>query len=122
MKRLKPNEDKSIISSEYYENNRASYICSFCNQTLIRLTDAGQNNSTYWCRHCSVEFDPEAENLRKESKLIVPDRNEEPAITSIQTDPTKEVEIRHVPPIRGGFAELQKKGLKITNYRTSEKE
>jgi hypothetical protein len=43
-------------------------------------------------------------------------------IASIQTDPSKEVEIRHVPPIRGGFAELQKKGLKITNYRTSEKE
>jgi hypothetical protein len=69
-----------------------------------------------------VEFDPEAENLRKESKLIVPDRNEEPAITSIQTDPTKEVEIRHTPPIRGGFAELQKRGLKITDYHTTERE
>ena len=37
----KPNDDKVIISSEYYENDRPSYICSFCNQTLIRLTDAG---------------------------------------------------------------------------------
>jgi hypothetical protein len=32
----------------------------------------------------------------------------EPAVASIQTDPSKEVEIRHTPPIRGGFAELQK--------------
>jgi DNA-directed RNA polymerase subunit RPC12/RpoP len=64
----KPNDDKVIISSEYCENDRPSYICSFCNQTLIRLTEAGQNNSTFWCRHCSVEFDPESENLRKESR------------------------------------------------------
>jgi hypothetical protein len=43
-------------------------------------------------------------------------------VASIQTDITKEVEIRHTPEIRGGFAELQKKGLKITDYRTTEKE
>jgi DNA-directed RNA polymerase subunit RPC12/RpoP len=122
MKKLKPRDDKSIISSEYYENNRASYICSFCNRTLSRLTDAGQNNSMYWCITCQVEFDPEAENLRKESKLIVPDRNEEPAITSIQTDPTKAVEIRHTVPIRGGFVELEKRGIKIKDYHTTEKE
>lgn len=118
----KPSDDKVVISSEYYENDRPSYICSFCNQTLIRLTDAAQNNTSWWCRHCSVEFDPESENLRKESKLVVPDRNIEPAVTSIQTNMADEVEIRHTPPIRGGLAELQKKGLKITDYHTTEKE
>jgi hypothetical protein len=46
----------------------------------------------------------------------------EPAVTSIQTDPFQAVEIRHVPPIRGGFAELQKKGLRIVDYHTTEKE
>src|ERR671911_1879826 len=115
-------DDKVVISSEYYENERPSYICSFCNQTLIRLTDAGMNNTTFWCRHCSVEFCPELENLRKESKIIVPDRNIEPAVTSIQTDMEDSVAIRHTPPIRGGFAELQKKGLKIKDYHTTEKE
>jgi hypothetical protein len=115
-------DDKVVISSEYYENDRPSYICSFCNQTLIRLTDAGMNNTTFWCRHCSIEFNPESENLRKESKLIVPDRNIEPAVTSIQTNMEDSVAIRHTPPIRGGFAELQKKGLKIKDYHTSEKE
>ena len=115
--------DKVIISSEYYENERPSYICSFCSQSLIRLTDVGQNNQTYWCRSCSVEFDPESENLRKESKLIVPDRNIEPAVTSIQTNMADEVEIRHTVPKRGGFAELEKKGtIRITNYKTTEKE
>jgi hypothetical protein len=113
-------DDKVVISSEFCTNDRPSYICSFCNQTLIRLTDASMNNTTFWCRHCSVEWDPEAENLRKESKLIVPDRNIEPAITSVGNVP--DVSIRHTPPIRGGFAELQKKGIKIKDYHTTEKE
>jgi hypothetical protein len=116
----KPTNDKIIISSEYYDNDRPSYICSFCNQTLSRLRDSGGQNSTYWCRHCSVEFNPEDENLRKESKIIVPDRNIEPAITSIGNTP--DVSIRHTPPIRGGFAEVQKKGFKIKDYHTTEKE
>ena len=61
--------DKVTISSEYYENIRPSYICSICNQTLVRLTDAGGNNNTYWCRSCSVEWDPAEENIRRETKL-----------------------------------------------------
>src|SRR5918998_1822451 len=115
-------DDKVVTSSEFCENERPSYVCSFCNQSLIRLTDAGMNNQTYWCRSCSVEFNPEDENLRKESKLIVPDRNIEPAVTSIQTNMEDSVAIRHTPPIRGGFAELQKKGIKIKDYHTTEKE
>jgi hypothetical protein len=93
--------DKVVISSEYYTNEiKPSYLCSFCNQILVRLTDAGQNNTSFWCRHCQVEWDPESENLRRESKLFVPDRNIEPAVTSIQTNMADEVEIRHTVPIR----------------------
>ena len=123
MKFKKPTKRTKVISSEFYENDRPTYICSFCNQTLSGLTDAGLNNSTYWCRNCSVEFDPESENLRKESKITVPDRNIEPAATSIQTNMADEVEIRHIPPLRGGFAELEKKlTIRFTSYNTSEKE
>jgi DNA-directed RNA polymerase subunit RPC12/RpoP len=119
----KPKDDKVVISSEYYTNEiKPSYLCSFCNQTLIRLTDAGQNNTSFWCRSCSAEFDPESENLRKVSRLTVPDRNQEAAVTSIQTNMADEVAIRHNVPKRGGFAELEKKGLKITSYKTTEKE
>src|ERR671916_819132 len=94
-------DDKVVISSKYYENDTW--------KTLIRLTDAGQNDQTYWCRHCSVEFDPESENLRKGSEIIVPDRNIEPAAASIDVIP--EVSIRNEPELRGGFAQLTKKGL-----------
>jgi hypothetical protein len=112
-----PSKDKVVISSEYYENDRPSYICSFCNQTLIRLTDSSQQNSTFWCRHCSVEFNPESENLRKESKITIPDRNIEPAITSVSNTP--DVSIRHEPELRGAFKALKDKGLRFTHYEDS---
>lgn len=117
-----PDNKKIIISSEYYKNEKPVYLCSFCSQSLSRLTDAGLNNSTYWCRSCSIEWDPESENLRKESKISVPDRNIEPAPVSLQYTMDKDVEIRHTPPIRGGFKELQDRGIRIKDYHTTEKE
>jgi hypothetical protein len=62
------------------------------------------------------KFDPESENVRRESKLSVPDRNIEPAVSSIQHDYNKDVAIHHEPEIKGGLLELKKKGLKITHY------
>jgi hypothetical protein len=111
-------DDKVVISSEYYTNDRPSYICSFCNQTLIRLTDAGQINTTFWCRNCSVEFDPESENLRKESKIMVPDRNIEPAIATTPGIP--DITIRHEPELKDGALALSKKGtIRFTHYQDS---
>jgi hypothetical protein len=111
-------DDKVVISSEYYTNDRPSYICSFCNQTLVRLTDAGQNNTTFWCRNCSVEFDPELENVRRESKISVPDRNEEILVaqTPGQDYLKKKVEIHKESEIKGGLKALKERGLKITYY------
>jgi hypothetical protein len=109
------NKDKVIISSEYYEDDRPSYICSICNRTLNRLSDAGGNNQTYYCRFCNVEFDPESENVRRESKLSVPDRNIEPAVATTPGIP--DISIRKEPEIKGGLKALQQKGLKITNYK-----
>ena len=111
-------DDKVVISSEYYENDRPSYICSICNQTLIRLTDAGQNNQTYWCRNCSIEYDPDAENLRKETKLKVPDRNVEPCVST--TPGISDISIRHEPVLKDGALALSKKGtIRFTHYEDS---
>jgi hypothetical protein len=108
-------DDKVIISSEYFEDTRPSYICSICNQTLIRLTDSSMQNTAFWCRNCSLEFDPESENVRRESKLSVPDRNIEPAVSTTPGIP--DISIRHEPEIKGGLKALQQKGLKITEYK-----
>jgi hypothetical protein len=118
----KPNKDIITIGDKYSGEDRPVYLCSWCNCTLSKLQDAGKNNTTYFCTRCAIEFDPESENLRKESKLVVPDRSIQPAVTSLQYNMADEVEIRHTPPIRGGFKELQDRGLKITSYRTDEKE
>jgi hypothetical protein len=116
--KIEPLDENIIISSEYYENDRPSYICSICNQTLSRLSDAGNNNSTYWCRTCSVSYDPESENLRRESKISVPDRNEETLVAHTPGEEylNKKIEINHTPEIKGGLKALQQRGLKITHY------
>jgi hypothetical protein len=115
----KSDDDKIIISSEYFADDRPSYICSICNRTLSRLLDAGGNNSTYYCRFCNVEFDPAEENLRKESKISVPDRNVEPAVSTTpgQDYLNKTVEIHKEPEIKGGLKALKDKGIRITSYR-----
>lgn len=111
----KLDDDKIIISSEYFANYRPSYICSICNRTLSRLSDAGGNNSTYFCTNCSVSYDIENENVRRESKLSVPDRNVEPAVATMPGIP--DVSIRKEPELKGGFAQLAKKGtIKFTSY------
>jgi DNA-directed RNA polymerase subunit RPC12/RpoP len=98
--------------------DRPSYICSFCNQILIRLTDSSQQNSAFWCRYCSVEFDPESENLRKESKITVPDRNIEAAVASTPGIP--DISIRHEPELKDGALALSKKGtIRFTSYHDS---
>ncbi len=69
--------------------------------TLWRLSDEGGNNSTYWCRICSVEFNPEEENVRRESKVLVPDRNIEPVVS--MTPGIADISIHKEPGLHGGL-------------------
>ena len=67
-----------------------------------------------------MEFNPESENLRKETKIIVLDRNIEPAVATTPGIP--DISIRKEPELSGGFAELAKKGtIRFTSYNTTEK-
>jgi hypothetical protein len=111
----KPNKDIITIGDKYSGEDRPVYLCSWCNCTLSKLQDAGKNNTTYFCTRCAIEFDPESENLRKESKLVVPDRNIEPAASTTPGNP--DISIHHAPELKGAFKALQQKGIKITNYK-----
>lgn len=86
----------------------------------MRLS-SGNNSPSWFCRQCSIEY-PDQSEIRKKTKLSPRNEEVEPQITSIQTDLSKDIEIKHTPPIRGGFLELQKKGLRIKDYRTTEKQ
>jgi hypothetical protein len=116
-----PTKDKVVIAGEQYEGPEVTtFICNYCNRDLTKLSDSSGRNISWYCNNCSIPFEPENESIRHKQKLEVPDRNVEPAIATTPGIP--DISIRHTPPIRGGFAELKAKGLKITDYHTTEKE
>ena len=115
-------EDKTVIGDQWNgDDSPPDLICSWCQCSLVRLS-SGNNTPSWFCRRCQIPFEPNEIEIRKKSKLGTQREEVEPAVASIQTDIIKEVEIRHTPEIRGGFAELQKKGLRIKDYRTTEKQ
>jgi len=118
---MKPNKNKDIVTigDEWTGEDRPSYICSYCNRTLTKLTDRNNQNESYYCNSCGIDFQPDNENVRRETKLSVPDRSTE---TLVATTPgidylNKSVEINHTPEPKGAFKSLQQKGIKITNYK-----
>jgi ribosomal protein L37AE/L43A len=114
----KKEEDKTIIGDEWNQEDRPTFSCSWCNRDLVRRDNQGDS---WFCRNCQIPFEQSETQLRKKSKLETQREEVEPAVTSIQTDQSKEVEIRHTVPLRGGFKSLSEKGLKFTSYSTTEK-
>jgi predicted RNA-binding Zn-ribbon protein involved in translation (DUF1610 family) len=117
----KPNKNKDIITigDEWTGEDRPSFICSYCNRTLTKLADRNNQNQSYYCNSCGIDFQPDNENVRRETKLSVPDRNQE---TLVATTPgqdylNKKVEINHTPEIKGGLKALKDKGIRITSYQ-----
>jgi hypothetical protein len=116
-------EDKIIIGDEWTLEDHPVFTCSWCNCDLIRLSVRNNKSESWFCRNCQIPFEPLETQLRKKSKLGTQRNEIEPEITSIQINPSKEVEIRHTIPLRGGFAEMAKKGtIRFTSYSTTEKE
>jgi hypothetical protein len=112
-----------LIDRDAWDNpEHPEYACNFCSRFLVRLSDKNNQGENWFCRNCSIEF-PDKTQTRKKSKLGMQRNEVEPAVTSIQTDQSKSVGIRHEPELRGGFAALAKKGtIRFTSYQTTEKE
>ena len=123
---MKPTPNKNdkfdgvVLGDEHTIPEKTEYICSWCNQSLVRLSDRNNQSESWFCRNCSIVFDSEDEKIRHKQRLSIPYQEDEPAVVSIGFTP--DVGIHHTPPIRGGFAELQKKGIRIKDYHTTEKE
>jgi hypothetical protein len=88
--------------------------------SLVKLSDGSGANESYWCRNCSIEFQPENESIRHKQKLDVPDRNIEPAIATTPAIDYTSVQIHKEPEIKGTFKVLQQKGIKIKNYKETD--
>jgi hypothetical protein len=108
--------DGITIGDEHLGQEKIEYICSFCNRTLVKLSDGGANEQMF-CSHCSIAYNLDDDSVRHKQKLSVPQETE-PDITSVGTVP--DVSIRHEPELRGGFAALAKKGtIRFTSYQES---
>ena len=116
---LPDNQNKKIlIGDELSSSERVEYICSQCHcGPLVTITDKTGNTDRF-CRQCSAVYSMEDDTVRHRHRLTVPEETE-PAVTSIQYDFTKDVEVRHPKKLRGGIAELHKRGLKITYFEDS---
>src|ERR687897_1818851 len=118
MKKLnqtKPTKDnKVVIGDEWIGDNNPVFSCDFCNRVLIKLADRSNLNISYFCSFCKIPFDPSQTEIRKKSKLETPNRNVEPAVSTTPGIP--DISLHKEPELRGGFAELQKKGIKIKDY------
>jgi transposase-like protein len=113
----KPNKNKDIVTigDEWTGEDRPSFICSYCNRTLTKLTDRNNQNESWYCNSCGIDFQPETENIRRETKLSVPDRNTETLAATTPGIP--DISIHHTPEPKGAFKALQQKGIKIKDYK-----
>src|ERR687896_461116 len=93
-----------VIGDEHREQEKTEFICSWCNRSLVRLSDKNNQSESWFCRNCSIEFDPNDEMISHKQRLSIPYQDNEPAVASIGIMP--DVSIRHEPELRGGFAQL----------------
>jgi hypothetical protein len=111
----RPNADTpiSIGAEEWNAESRPPYICDFGHHTLVKLQN--KTNTSWFCRNCNTEYDPEAEKeLRSESKILMA----EGPVTdpSVSYAPERTIQRRKNQP-KGTFRKMQERGMHITNYQ-----
>jgi hypothetical protein len=113
----KPDKNKDIVTigDEWTGEEWPSYICNFCSRNLVKLTDRSGKNESYYCNSCRIDFQPDNENVRRDTKLSVPDRNTETLAATTPGIP--DISIHHTPEPKGTFKVLQQKGIKIKDYK-----
>jgi hypothetical protein len=107
--------DGITIGDEHTGPDKVEYVCSWCNHSLVRLSDRNSQCESWFCRNCSIEFNPIDEQVSHKQRLSIPYQDMEPAVVSIGVTP--DVSIRHEPELKGAFKALQQKGIKITDYK-----
>jgi DNA-directed RNA polymerase subunit RPC12/RpoP len=113
-----PADTPIVAGTEWTQDPRREYVCSYCNRTMTKLQDRNSANISYFCSACNVETNAEEiDNLRTRSRLQMP---EGPVNTTPYAAFPPEPELkRKKVTIKGGLAELQKRGIKIKNYTES---
>lgn len=113
-----PIDTGAPISLTNYDNidSREERYCPYCNIRLSRLIDSSGLNPSWYCGKCVIEYLDKSE-VKSKSRLNTPQKSnsERPAVSYAHEPslPKKD------HSIKGALAELQKRGLKITNYTES---
>lgn len=92
-------------------NDKAQYVCSYCQCNLAKI-----NEDEWYCNRCSISQYPKVEDVRSKSRITTPiGPNLEPCL-SYAPDLNESSFAYKTPEIKGGLAELKRRGLKITNF------
>jgi hypothetical protein len=108
--------DTPIVAS-YNTNEHKDFYCKWCSRLMTRLIDSSRQNISWFCSACNIETNPEIDSLRSKSRLEVPEGvNQNPYASTKFLEPDLR---KKKTEIKGGLAELQKRGIKITSYTES---
>jgi DNA-directed RNA polymerase subunit RPC12/RpoP len=64
--------DGTLIGDEHIGPEKVEYVCSWCNRSLVRLNDRNNQSESWFCRNCSIEFNPDDEHVSHKQKLSIP--------------------------------------------------
>lgn len=113
-------EDKPLVISDPDDD---IFYCSYCHVKLIPLP-----KGLYECPRCVIRFNPDTDQrgMRRGTMINTiegPISVVAPKDIAVATTPTNLPNPfdRQPAQVRGGLAELQKKGIKITSYQDSGK-
>jgi hypothetical protein len=109
------------ISLPNWENidSREERYCPYCSLRLSRIIDSSGMNPNWYCSKCVINY-PDKSETKSKSVISTPRKsnNESPPATTKFPESTIG---RSPPPVRGTFAALQRRGIKITNYKDTVK-
>ena len=119
METRKP-EDKPLVISDPDDD---VFYCQYCKRQLIPLQ---KPKGIFECPRCVIRFNPDNDRVRRGTMINTiegPISVAAPKEVAVSTTPSNLPNPFDKQPVeyRGGIAELQKKGIKITNYNTTEK-
>ena len=111
-------EDKPLVISDPDDD---IFYCQYCHVKLIPLP-----KGLYECPRCVIRFNPDNDRMRRGTMINTiegPISVAAPKDVAVSTTPSNLPNPfdRQPKQVRGGLAELQKKGIKITSYQDSGK-
>jgi hypothetical protein len=109
MRQQKADLPIAISGEKFTKEEKPRYYCNNCQFLMVKVSE-----SEWFCNHCKSSAYPEVEQLRSKSRLSAPNERNTAALISYSPEPD-DLSKKPVEP-KGGFAELKKRGIRVTSY------